>query len=133
MRKFFAAAATAATAGILAIGLAAAPAQASAATTQAAAGGNYKCYYTSVLLKNFHVLDSATNGKHDGLFGTTDLWAVKKGKVPASRDLRAAAYKLSANKRWWLTLDVAYLGHKGNKPDNLISREDLQTFLQEYC
>lgn len=130
MRKFFAAAA--ATAGIMAIGLTAAPAQ---ATAQGSDTQKLKCFYTNVLLADFHVVDSANSGVADGLFGISDLQAIKKGKVPASGDLRAAASMLvdfsrPTSKSWFKALDVA---NRGSKRDLLIAPEDLRAYLNKYC
>ncbi|GGM87179.1 hypothetical protein GCM10010106_38050 [Thermopolyspora flexuosa] len=132
MRKFLAAAATAATAGIMAIGLAAAPAQASAATAQVSSTQKLKCFYTRVLLTDFHVLDSARSGIRDGLFTFKDLVAVKNGKVNASGDLKGAATMLTRkmHKRWFDRLDNAA---PRSKKDGVIAPEDLRAYLRKYC
>jgi len=134
VRKLFAAAAVA---GVMAMGIAAGPAQAAASATQTSSGADrLRCFETRVFLADFHVLDSALSGKHDGLFGLDDARMVRDGKVNASGDLKAAVTLLLQpardNVHWWSRLDTAYKGAKDN-PDGLVSRDDLKAYLKQYC
>jgi hypothetical protein len=134
MRRLFA---TAAVAGVMAMGFAAGPALASTTATQTSSGDfKSQCFHTRVFLADFHVLDSAKSGKHDGLFSLNDARVVQAGKVNASGDLMAAVNALLApgdrdSVNWWSLLDTAYKG-QGSK-DGLVSRKDLNAFLDKYC
>lgn len=135
MRRFFAAAAVA---GVMAMGIAAGPAQAATSATQASSSEDrLRCFETRVFLADFHVLDSAVSGKHDGLFGLDDARAVRDGKVNASGDLKAAVNVLLKpgnrdSTYWWSRLDTAHKGAK-DQPDGLVSRDDLKAYLNQNC
>lgn len=134
MRKIFA---TAAAAGIIALGLGATPAQAAAAT-QNSTNTSQECAFTEIFLKHFRVLDTAfVGGTPDGLFGWNDARAVAEGKKrEASPLLRKGARLLTKGtkrtNRWFNTLDVSNPNHDG-PADRLISRDDLRGYLDEYC
>ncbi len=122
MRKILA---TAAVAGVMTIGLAAAPAQA-ATTTQSTGIG--ACTAVKIISKNFKAVEVEGPGSvRDGLFNRTDLRAVLHSDAP--RYVRKSALRLLSGSLFH-RLDTA--GH-GGAPDGLISQDDLRAFLRHVC
>ncbi len=129
MRTILATAATAAAAGIMALGLAAGPAQASTSTQVD------RCAAVDIFLTDFDALEVAAAPRgtgRDGLFTKNDLKAAAYGANGASGNLQRAAWALANDLRWLRDLDTAYRGHD-QRPDGLISREDLREWRSIHC
>ncbi len=123
MRKILA---TAAATGIMALGLAAAPAQASTAAEM------YSCDVVSIVYADFHVVDTAAlGGAGDGLASREDLWAVKEGKNGASPLLREAAAILGSAHIAQIFQEIDVI--TGAPLDYLISPTDLRKWMDIYC
>jgi hypothetical protein len=120
MRKILA---TAAAAGIMALGLSAAPAQ--AATT----AEPMSCGYLRIVHTDFDVVEVADRGgARDRLASRADLWAVAGGKNGASPLLRKAAEELSKD-YFFKRLDTA---DRPNAPaDGRFSRNDLKAMMDK--
>jgi len=128
VRKLFAGAATAAAAaGVVALGLAVTPAQASAQSSAALDA----CTQLSIILNDFHVLDTVrTGGRGDSRFDRADAQAVAQGKGNPSPLLRDVARELVNNRQFFVTLDTAGT----SKPsDGIVSRNDVNQVKSRNC
>jgi hypothetical protein len=120
MRKILA---TAAVTGIMALGLAAAPAQAS--TT----AGTNSCEYLRIVHTDFDVVEvAAKGGARDRLADRADLWAIAGGRNGASPLLREAAEEMSRD-YFFKRLDTA---DRPQAPaDGRFSRNDLKAMMDK--
>jgi hypothetical protein len=126
MRKMLATAAATAAAGIMAVGLAAAPAQASTTTA------HDRCYDIRIFYTDFAALEVAEGvGGRDGLASMADMRAAAAGANGASPLLRKAAARASRSPGWFNYVDV--FGQRRSAADGLISRDDLRGFFNKYC
>lgn len=126
MRKMLATAAATAAAGIMAVGLAAAPAQ--AATTTA----HDRCYDVRIFYTDFAALEVAEGvGGRDGLASMADMRAAAAGANGASPLLRKAAARATRSPAWFTYVDV-FDQHR-SKVDGLISRDDLRKYFNKFC
>jgi hypothetical protein len=124
MRKILA---TAAAAGIMALGLAAAPAQASTTAVM------YSCDVVSIVYTDFHVVDVADRGgAADGRASRADLWAAAAGKNGASPLLREAADILGSVHMLELFQGIDALDQRFPR-DGFIARADLKKWMDLYC
>jgi hypothetical protein len=124
MRKILAAAAAT---GIMTLGLAAAPAQASTTAVM------YSCDVVSIVHTDFDVVDTADRGgARDGRASRADLWAAEAGKNGASPLLQEAAAILGGVHMLALFQEIDAMDQRFPR-DGFISRADLKKWMDAYC
>jgi hypothetical protein len=122
MRKILAAAAAT---GIMALGLAAAPAQASTTDQRKA------CNILTILYTDFDVVDVADRGgARDGRASKADLRAIAAGKNGASPLLREAAVTVGGS-TWFDALD--HHDRPRSTADGFITRKNLRAQMGLHC
>lgn len=124
MRKL---AAAVVAAGVMALGVAVAPAQAQASDDAM----REACYSVGIVLRDFAAVEVAGPGSaRDGLFNRADLHAAAQGANGTSPVLQQAAYRVGADLELFATVDRWYVEPR----DRLISEQDLRGFkLSPYC
>ncbi|MEV5413011.1 hypothetical protein AB0K60_29770 [Thermopolyspora sp. NPDC052614] len=124
MRKVLA---VAAVAGIMAVGFAASPAQAST-TSQNGRSSNSACAALPIVAGNFKIVEVAGEGSvRDGLLNRNDLRAVMDDPAAWSR-LRQAAAHLHGP-----LFDKVDAAAPGSRVDGLIRPADLKAFFNDVC
>lgn len=124
MRRIFA---TAAVAGVMALGFAATPAQAST-STQNSGSSISACAALSIIGGNFKTVEVAAEGSvRDGLFNRNDLRAVANDPN-AWIKLRKAAARLHGP-----LFDKVDAAAPGSRFDGLIRVADLKAFFNDVC